>query len=170
MMEIDIDGARFVWDGKSLTIRSDDDPNLSISLNNSGVSELIKFIRLISENEFNQRLDFRVPLWHSCGLSVQIRKNNEQRMVTPKDISMTGIFVELRSDDWLELAENDDLEIILDLDGRKEHCDAVVGRCRNYGYGIFFTKSMRGEHVDPPSGIADIVMELQRKFMVRRLL
>ena len=167
MSEIIIGDIQLNCDGNTLTFTCDDEQDMAISLDEAGVRELIGFATSLTGSEFNQRVSFRIPLWNSCGLSVQIRKDKFERLVTPTNISLTGIFVELRSDDWLEMAMDDELEVILDFDGEIQSCRGVVRRCELNGYGVFFPESMKEEQLDPPQKITRIVMELQRRSMVR---
>lgn len=168
MAKITIGVVELILDGETLTITRRDQPNMAISLDETGVRELIEFVTSFTGSKFNQRLTFRVPVGYSSGLAVQIRKNEIQRSVTPTNISLTGIFVELRSDDWLELALDDELEVILDFEGERQSCRGVVRRCADNGYGLFFPESMRGMILDPPPKITQIVMELQRRWIARR--
>ena len=165
MAKTTIGNVRLISDGKTLTIARRDQPNMAISLDSTEVEELIDFVTSLAATEFNRRDTFRVPLWDSSGLSVQIRKDETQRLVTPTNISLTGIFVELRPDDWLDLAQDDDLEVILEFEGEAQSHHGVVRRCEDNGYGISFRDSMNGEQIDPPPGVTRIVMELQRRWM-----
>ena len=167
MAEITIGDVQFISDGKTLTIARRDQPNMTMSLDKAGVEELIDFVTSLAGTEFNRRQTFRVPVWDSSGLSVQIRKDETQLSVRPTNLSLTGIFVELRPDDWLDLAQDDDLEVILDFEGETHSYRGVVRRCETNGYGLFFPESMNAEQIEPPPGITQIVMELQRRWLAR---
>jgi len=96
MVEITIGDVQFISNGKTLTIARRDQPEMAMSLDKKGIEELIDFVTSLAETEFSRRQTFRVPVWDSSGLSVQIRKDDTQLSVRPTNVSLTGIFVELR--------------------------------------------------------------------------
>lgn len=168
MAEITIGDAHLVSDGKTLTISRQGQKGLSLSLDAAGVAELIDFVTSLATTEFNRRQDFRVPLHNSSGLSVQIRKGDRLISVTPTNISVTGIFIELPRDDWIDFEQDDQLDVILEFEGESQSLGGVVRRCTENGYGLFFPKSMKGMELDPPAALTQVVMELQRRWMTRR--
>lgn len=168
MAEITIGDAHLISDGNTLTIGSRGQRNLTLSLDAAGVSELIDFVTSLAKTEFNRRQDFRVPIHDSSGLSAQIRKGQSLVSVMPLNLSVTGIFVELTRDDWIDFSQDDELEVILDFEGESQSHNGVVRRCADNGYGLFFPKSMKGKELAPPAELTRVVMELQRRWMARR--
>ena len=168
MAEITIGDAHLVSDGETLTIGRRGQRDLTLSLDAAGVAELIDFVTSLATTEFNRRQDFRVPIHHSSGLSVQIRKGDRLISVTPTNISITGIFIELPRDDWIDFEQDDQMSVILEFEGEKQDHRGVVRRCADNGYGLFFPKSMKGNELDPPAELSRVVMELQRRWMTRR--
>ena len=168
MAEITIGEMQLVSDGNTLTIARRDQPDFAVCLDADGFRELLDFVTTIAGTEFNQRQTFRIPLWDSSGLSVQIRTDESQVSVKPTNISLTGIFVEVHPDDWLDLQQDADVEVTLEFEGETQTHHAIVRRREGNGYGLFFPESMKGEEIDPPPGITRIVMELQRRWMARR--
>lgn len=169
MAESTIGEGRFISNGKTLTISSLAQPELTISLDQGGVEELINFMTSHAGTQFNQREAFRVELGDSSGLSVSIRKDGTQVAASPRNLSLTGISVELRPDDWLDLQLDAEVEITLQFEGQIRTYRAIVRRREKNGYGLFFPESMKGEEVDPPPELAHLVMELQRRQVDQRL-
>jgi hypothetical protein len=168
MKEINIGGVRLFSDGNTLTITGRIQPDLTVSLDSVEVEMLIHFVLSLAGTGSNRRQSFRVPLHEPSGLSTQIRVNQKQLSVTPTSISVTGIFVELRPEDWLDLAIGDILDVILEFEGEIQTYHGSVRRGEAKGYGLFFTESMNGEEIDPPPELLRLVMELQHRWMARR--
>ena len=169
MAEITIDDVHVISDGNTLTFARLDLPSLTISLDATGVAELIDFITSLAGAEFNRRRTFRIPVHDSSGLSVQIRKDEKQYSVTPTNISLTGISVVLHPNDWLDLSQDDDLEVILEFEGETQTLHGVVRCCKDNGFGLFFPESMNGDQMDPSPEISRLVMELQRRWIALQI-
>jgi hypothetical protein len=168
MAEITIGDVRLVADGNKLTIARRGQRDLTLSLDAEGLEELIDFITSLAGDESNQRQNFRVPVHESSGLSVQIRKDKKLLSVIAKNISVGGVFVELRPDAWIDLAQEDELEVLLEFEGITQSYRGVVKRRADNGYGLLFPDSMKGNEVDPPEELRQMVMELQRRWIARR--
>jgi len=166
---ITIGEVHVTFDGDTLTITQRDQPDVNLSLSAAEVKELIDFVTSFAGSGFNRRQTFRVPLRDSGDLSVQIRRNEKEVSATATDIGLTGIFVEQRRDAWLDLSLDDDVEVIIEFEGQAHTYHGVVRRRQDNGYGLFFPESIRGEHVDPPPHLLEIVMELQRRWMAQRI-
>ena len=167
MAKIMIGDVQFSTDGKELTIARRNEQELTVLLDQTGVDSLIGFVTSLAESEFNRRQTFRVAVWSSSGLSVQIRKDGSQISVSPTSLSVNGIFVELGPDDWIDLAQGDQLEVILNFEGEKHSHHVVVRHREPNGYGLQFTASLNTEQKDPLPEITQIVMELQRRLLAR---
>ena len=109
MAEITIGDVRLVADGCKLTIARRVQRDLTLSLNTEGFEELIDFITSLAGDKSNKRQNFRVPVHENSGLSAQIRKDKKLVSVIAKNISVGGVFVELRPDAWIDLAQDDEL-------------------------------------------------------------
>ena len=169
MAEMNIGDVQLVSDGSTLTISRRDLPGLTISLDATGVEELIDFITSHFGTETNQRQTFRIPIHDSSGLSVQIRKDDKQYSVTPTNLSLTGIFIVLRPDDRLNLSQDDDLEVILEFEGETQMLHGIVRSCQDNGYGLLFPESMNSDQMNPSPEISRIVMELQRRWIALQM-
>jgi len=165
MAEITIGDVQLASDGRSLTIRRKDQPNVAIGLDTQGVEQLIEFVTSLVGAEFNRRRTFRVPVGVASVISVVIQAGKKSVSVTPRNISLTGIFVEAPSSEKLTLSHGDVCQVSLDFEGRKCTLGGVVRRCVDNGYGIFFPETMKGEEIEAPSSLVRIVMELQRRWV-----
>ncbi len=169
MSEIIIGNVHLTSDGQCLTIASFSEPEVKFSLNSSEFKEMVYFIEALAGSEFDRRRVFRTPVWESSGLSVRLRTGVTEHVFRPTDMSLTGIFVKLYPDDWIKLALDQEVDVILNFEGESQLYRAVVRRCEDIGYGLFFLDSMVGEQIAPPPGITRIVMELQRRWLARRV-
>lgn len=169
MKEIVIGDVRLVADDNSLTIARLGRSDVTVSFDSDGVRELIDFANSLADTEFNRRRTFRVPLWNSCGLAAQMCAAERQVSVTPTSISLTGISVVLSPDHWIDLPEGAVVEVTLNLEGESEMLHGIVRQCTDFGYGLSFAESTKGERIEPPPTLAQIVMDLQRRWMIRRM-
>jgi hypothetical protein len=167
MTKIMIGDVQFSTNGKELTIARGNEQKLTLLLDQKGVENLIEFVTSLAECEFNRRQTFRVAVWSSSGLSVQIRKNKSLVSVRPTSLSISGIFVELAPDDWIDLALGDQLEVVLEFEGQKHSQRVVVRHREPNGYGLQFCASMATEQIDRLPEITQIVMKLQRSLLAR---
>lgn len=166
MPDITIGDVVLVSDGKTLEMARRDQPSRTVSLNAKGVAQLFEFARLIGD-ETNRRNAFRVSLWESCGLTVRLRSDTAEFTGKPTNISLTGVFVEVSSDDSGNIALGDELQVELGFQGRSTSYFGVVRRREGKGIGIFFPESMHAEQCNPPAELAQMVMELQRSWIAR---
>jgi hypothetical protein len=111
------------------------------------------------------REDFRMEVANVSGLSVEIRKGNTYFTVKPTTLSLTGMFVEPRAGDWVSFAKGDEVEVIMEFEGKKLTNPAVVQRCESGGYALRFGESTSTKNTDPDPEIRRIVMELQRRWL-----
>ena len=167
MTTITIGGVEFCTNGKKLTIARGDKKEMTLMLDQQGVDNLLDFVTSLAESEFNRRQTFRVAVWSSSGLSVQLCKNRSMIPVRPTSLSMSGIFVELAPEDWIDLALGEELEADLEYEGEKHSHRVVVRHRETNGYGLQFCAAMSAEQIDRLPEITQIVMKLQRKLLAR---
>jgi hypothetical protein len=98
---------------------------------------------------------------------VQLRKNRSLISVRPTSLSISGIFVELGPEDWIDLALGEELEASLEYEGEKHTHRVVVRHLETNGYGLQFCASMSAQQIDRLPEITQIVMQLQRKLLAR---
>lgn len=165
--EATIGDLRLVSDGQKLTITFRYQPDMTVSLDRLAIDELIDYVGGLAVDEFNRRQTFRVPVWDSCGLSAQLCLGTKLLAVRATNLSLTGIFVELPPEDWVDLKVHDRLDIALRFEGRSGTYRVEVRRREGNGYGLFFLDSMRAEQIDSLPDITHVVMELQRRWLAR---
>jgi hypothetical protein len=142
---------------------------LRICLDSEGIKELMDFLRSCVINEFNQRKAFRVPVFPSSGLSARLRISQKSCSVTPKNISLAGIFVEFPYGDTPDLDEDSDIELTIKLESKSLTLRGIVRRREANGYGILFPECLRDGEVHPPDSLRQMVMELQRRWIKNRI-
>ena len=166
MPEITIGNIRLVSDGETLEMFRRDLPSTAVSVNAKGAAQLFEFAKLIKDQD-NRRNAFRVSLWASCGLTVRIHNDVVEMTGQPTNISLTGVFIELSSADSKKLTLGDEVHVALGFQESSNSYFGVVRRREGNGAGIFFPESMHAEQCDPPAELAQIVMELQRRWIAR---
>ena len=167
MPEITIGDVRLISDGRTLTIARDHPTSTAACFDSKGIEKLIDFVTALSETAVNRRRTFRVRLWKSSGLSVQIHDGIAEFSVTPRDISIAGVSVQLPADDRLNLELDSEVQVTLDLEGDVHSYRGIVRRREALECGLVFPESMQSEHIDPPPHLLRVVMELQRRFAAR---
>lgn len=170
MAEITIDDVRLISDGQSLKIvLPDDRSDLTAIFDAEGIEKLLGFVNSNSETSIDQRRSFRVPIYDWSGLKVQIRKDEKQLPVHAKDISVTGIFLMLAPDDPFDLSIEETAELVLEFEDETQIHPAIVKRHYDDGIGFLFSDSIKDGQADPPAELSKMVMELQRRWIARRV-
>lgn len=167
MTKIKIGDAEFSTDGRKLTITRGNKEAMTVALDKNGIDHLLEFVTSLAESEFNRRQTFRVAVWSSSGLLVQLRRGNELIPVRPTSLSISGIFVELAPEDWIDLAMGDELEAALEFEGETHTHRVIVRHCDSSGYGLQFSAAMSDQQIDRLPEITNIVMTLQRRLLAR---
>lgn len=168
MREIRIENVHVVASDTGLTLSREGEPATEIRFDAKGVQELIRFITSAAEIGFNRRRSFRVSLWDSCELSVQVKRDGDWIAVVPKNISVTGILIEVPPEALLELACEQFVQIMLTLDDETISVSGIVQRCTKNIYGVLFPNSIRGDQIEPPAGLNRLVKKLERRWIARR--
>ena len=169
MAETNIGDVRVTFERGVLTISHRDRSESTITLDEDGVEKLIDLVCGHDESESNRRHAFRVSLWNSCGLMTTVHHGECEFEAIPTSISLSGVFVELPEPLEFELSVGAQVDVTLDLDTDRETLEAIVRRRRGSGCGLFFPASMKDEELDPPATLARIVMNLQRRWLARRI-
>jgi len=156
-------------DGQALVMCCTDNEALRIHLDSDGIEELMDFLRSCVVNEFNQRKAFRIPVFPSSGLSARLRISQKTWSVTPKNISLTGIFVEFPYGDTPGLEKDSDVELTIQLESKALTLRGIVRRREANGYGILFPECLRDGEVYPPDSLRQMVMELQKRWIKNRV-
>lgn len=168
MTELMVGGLRFVSHGTGVAVWRSGEAAQLATLDGSDVDLLIEYLVCLTFPGGNRRQLFRVPLWPDCGLSVQIEIGDRCFPAAPRNISLTGLQIELAEPSAVSLALDDRLKVILELDGATQTRIGVVRRRTDRGYGLLFVESLETEDILPPPALADLVMQLQRRWSARR--
>ncbi|MCR9119442.1 MAG: PilZ domain-containing protein [bacterium] len=156
---------RLKFSQNALWIDHDEDENLPLRLDFDHFDELTEFIIQLRDNSANRRQVYRVPLWKTCGLSVKLKVGDTIYDCNPRNISLTGVFIELPNDALL--APGVQVEVALQLDEIAAVFDGKVVRVKEGHCGIIFPEAVASDQFTPPEALADMVMELQRRLMKR---
>lgn len=167
MATVTIGDVAFRASGSMLMIAKADSPGISVRLDAESVEDLIDFVTGLAETEFNRRQHFRIPLEGNSGLSVEIRKGKSAFTATPLNISVSGMLIEAPADRVTELPLDAHVEVVLELDGISHAYPAIVRRHTDRKIGLVFVESVRKDETAAQTQLAALVMELQRRWMIR---
>lgn len=162
MKETHIGDTHFVFDGKQLTIKGRDRVSPSCIMDRTDLPTLYQFIgSLMGLNE--ERQTFRLGRDALSDLSGFVVHAGRRYPVKIRDLSLTGVFMEVPPGLEVDFGKIEEFEIVLEHNGQQQRHRGVVQRQAANGYGVFFPSSMKGEHIDPPVPLVRLVMELQRQ-------
>lgn len=156
--------------GRDLAIQWGDSQTDRVTLQGAEIEELIDFLISVRPVASNQRQAFRIPLWKTCGLSAALETAQGLLPVRPRNISLTGILVELPSPAPVVLEPGSDVQLVIRMDGPPQRYTATVKRRTARGYGLCFNESVVAGRVDPPGPLREDVMELQRRWTAGRVI
>ena len=174
MAEIKLRNIQLLYEGETLTISSVRDPACSVDLDPRTVEDLVEFVHALTthsnpgaadDDEKNRREAFRVPVVKDEDLQAWIVDGSKPLAVTPTNISMTGVFVELPKNLKKQFKIDDRLQVQMQCDKLKVLMGAIVKRVESRGIGLFFPATVKDDNIDPPQEMRKIVMELQRRWM-----
>jgi len=175
MAKITLRDIQLTYDGETLTICSVNHPLKSVSLDANAVGELIDFVQSVSKRrparpliDDNRRESFRVPIVDAGDLRCRLTVRGHTYQGQPSNISMTGVYIQRRLSDPIELRIGDEIDLQMTSRDQQIDMDAIVRRLGINGYGLFFPRTMKGDTIAPPSEFRRMVMELQRRWMATR--
>ena len=167
LMEVDAGGIRFVLDDDGLEL-----------LDAAGVSvcrlnlEETQRIRDLLNGDFvdlpNRRSVFRVPVFEYSGLTCQTLIQGQEYTVRIRNISLTGISLEIPDSQRALIAEDTEVGITLSFEGEKVVLKGIVRRMMRHAVGVLFPDCIQNENLSPPPRLVRIVMLLQRQWMSRK--
>lgn len=134
-----------------------------ICLDKVNIQQLLCFIDAWLTGAFNGRRSFRVPIDRSSGLATALHHGNEVLTVLPRDLSLTGIYVELPSDMVDRLPVGTDVEVALCFEGRVLLLPGAIKRQDGAGRAVLFTERIDGEQLCPPEDLIRAVVEMYRR-------
>ena len=170
MTELTLGALRIVSDGMGVSLWTRDSATPAATLDIAEVDQLIEFLVCHALPGGNRRQLFRVPLSPESGLSVRVHVGDATLATIPRNISLTGMLVELADPEGPPLALDDRVKVVLEFEGTVQTRVGVVCRCTERGYGLLFVESLETEEVLPPPALATLVMQLQRRWSARRRL
>ncbi len=168
MDHIEIGDIIVATDGNSLTLRRRGEPDVQLRLDAAGVGELLDFMRSIRLSEVNRRRGFRVPVV-TPRLNVTLAGAFGSVTAHPRDLSLSGIFVEFADADMPTLEVGDEVEVSVALDEDRCTMSGAVSRLEESGYAIVFGHAADSSHPSPPAPFARIVMQLESEWLAARL-
>ena len=134
-----------------LTFQDREDSKRRVTIAESSLPEIVDYLRSLNPCEDEQRVGFRLPLSPSIGLKASVSYNGMTCPVRVRDISLSGILVELPPSVH-ELALGTSIEVPIRLGTRKATLSGIALRSSDDQYGISFADSgMDGEPKLPDS-------------------
>lgn len=167
MPEFEIGNLKLETQEKNLRVVNQSDGREITTLDEDQVGELIDFIVSLTYSEFNRRRSFRVPVNDASGLAVVMSKDGMHIPVRARDISVTGISLENSFPEGVKIEQEDEVVIQLEFEGNVETIAGIVKRVGYETIGLLFPDSLRGEAIEPPDEIRQMVMQLQRRWIAR---
>jgi len=155
-------------DGDSLTLSREGEPVVSLRLDSAGLSELLDFLRSVRVTRFNRRRGFRVPIV-TDDFKVRLGGDLAHVDAKPRDVSLSGIFLEFPPGTVPQLEMGDDVEVSVGLSKFASTMQGIVRRRTDAGLGIEFSHAADTESPTPPADFSRIVMRLEREWLSDRL-
>ena len=131
------------------------------------IPALLEFLHSPSFDQSNRRGAFRVPVDSTSGLIVSVHavESDREWYVTPLNISMTGILLEMREE--TDLAVHTELVVTLRLGELRESVIGIVRRHQDNRYGIHFSKALSADEARPLDSLKQIVDHIKQDWMAR---
>ena len=115
------------------------------------------------------RSHFRVPVFKSHPIEVQVFDKRGQWPAVAEDISFTGIRIRFESDADPALEKDDSVELKLCLDKQIAAVAGLVRYRAGSSYGIFFSEMMAGNEATPTEELRELVMTAQNCWLRNRI-
>lgn len=154
------------YDGQTLTLLPAEG-GLAINLRLSQVHELMEFLGSFNPADLKRRQSFRVPVFDPRALAVQVGIAGRLHEATAINISVSGILVSF-ADPEVQPLVDEPVEVRLATAGQSLSLSGIVRSARTQFFGIQFPTVLRNGQFEPPKGLTEIVMQLQRKWLARR--
>jgi hypothetical protein len=169
MSSIEIENITIFADGQSLMFQDRAKPRIQITLPASKLSDIIDFIRSVDPDMTERRRGFRVPVSPSSSLSVSVTFGSKSCLVTPLNLSLSGIYIAFLGHEIYEMSTGAHVNITLQLQDKTASLNGVVRRRDGNRYGIFFLDSIRHHELDPPDSLQVIYTTLERQWLRKKL-
>jgi len=166
MPELTMGDILFESTGDNLRIAGPNQSPIDITLGTAEIEALLQFLHSLSAGERNRRSVFRIAVRESFGLSAYVRRGETKIDVKPVNLGFTGVQIEFRGhDDVLTLG--DVLDVVFGYEGESCTVAATVSRRDMDLYGLSFLDAANSSVSQSLSGITEIVMSLQRKWLTQ---
>lgn len=151
-----------------LDLSSTSNPLNQIHLDRSQIFKLFEVLAGYSPKaDQNRRELFRVPLYGSAALQVQIAAHLKIIPALPINISISGMMLEVNSTD-VSIETGDVVIVDLECGGFRYRGKADVSWCEGDTIGVWFHDCLNLDDPMPPQDLVEIVMKLQRAWLTRR--
>ncbi len=151
-----------------LELSSTSNPLNQLHLDRSQIFKLFEVLAGYSpKSDQNRRELFRVPLYGSAELQVNIAAHLKIIPAQPINISISGMMLELSQPD-VQIETGDVIIVDLECGGFRYRGKADVSWCEGDSIGIWFHDCLNLDDPLPPVELVDIVMKLQRTWLTRR--
>ena len=168
MSSFEIGDVVIATDGESLTLSREGEPVVNLRLDSAGLAELLDFLRSVRVTRFNRRRGFRVPIV-SDDLRVRLGGDFAHVDTKPRDVSLSGVFLEFPRGTVPALEMGDNVEVSVGLSKFASTMQGIVRRRTDEGLGIEFSHAANAEAPTPPADFSRIVMRLEREWLSARL-
>ncbi len=154
------------YDGQTLTLLPPEG-GAAINLRLSQVHELMEFLGSFNPADLKRRQAFRVPLFDARSLAVQVGIAGRFHDATAINISLCGILVSF-ADPEVQPRLEETVEVRLLSAGQNLSLTGIIRSIRTRYFGLQFPNVLRNGQFEPPHGLVELVMQLQRKWLARR--
>lgn len=167
MQEANIGDLHLSFDGKRLAVAGLNAEQAQASLDGSEIEQLYRFLGSIVGISPNQRQSFRLGARALMDLGVTLVRKGRMFGATAQDLSVTGISLQLNDEEVLNIPQLEEIEVVLELGDQTLTHTAIVRRQIGKAYGLFFPASMKGEHIEPSAELVALLLELQRRSLMK---
>jgi hypothetical protein len=167
MRDIHIGETYLTYDGNHLYVKEDGQGHPTVAIPADELLILHNFIGSLLGLDRGQRQTFRLHRDTLAGLSCSVHANGQHYPVQVQDLSITGMHFLVKSAQGLRLSTSDKCSVNLTFQGESQIQAAVVNRQTESGFTVFFPNSLKGEEIEPPKELTNLVMVLQRRWLAK---
>ncbi len=155
------------FDGQTLSLAPGSGQPPALSLPVEQVYELFEFVNDFSNPETSLRMAFRVPIFDSQSLTVQVAAGLQLFEATPVNISMNGILLAFPAD-APRMPLMDPVTLSISTRTLRIRLFGEIRTARKHYHGVYFVDAVKGNELSPPDELAEIVMQMQREWLAGR--
>ena len=171
MAELTIGDCRISGDRNRLEIRHQTSARPIVEFDSVDIARLDEFLAglLQESDDASRRQSFRVQVMAPDDLTATIHIDGQSVSTRSLDISMTGILVELPKGHPLGQDVGQDVELTIRCGRQSIRLAARISRRPGDKCGLLFSDSIRNEESQPPEELAQLVMQAQRRRILKTL-